>query len=238
VNGRRKRHLLSLGLSAGRFTLLLWSLPLFLILSQFIGDLPGWRTFFDLLLALVLIDSVKATGLSWKGQLVAWSLLCVAIPTRLAGHAFHDHRLEALGAISVTGVMALVTVAFVLYAIRAGRVDTDVVSAALCAYLLMGATFGVLYSVIESISPGSFIANVAPPSASGAVNSSVLPTLHRADFVYFSLVAMTTVGFGDIVAVSRIARALTVVEIVIGQLYLVVMIARLVSLWHQPDQSR
>jgi hypothetical protein len=56
--------------------------------------------------------------------------------------------------------------------------------------------------------------------------------------VYFSLVAMTTVGFGDIVAVSRIARALTVVEIVIGQLYLVVMIARLVSLWHQPDQSR
>ena len=133
--------------------------------------------------------------------------------------------------------MALVTVAFVRYAVRAGRVDTDVVSAALCAYLLMGATFGVLYSVIESISPGSFIANVAPPSTSGAVNSTVLP-LHRADFVYFSLVAITTVGFGDIVAVSRIARALTVVEVIMGQLYLVVMIARLVSLWHQPDQSR
>ena len=231
------RHLLSQGLSAGRFTLLLWSLPLFLILSQFIGDLPGWRTFFDLLLALVLIDSVKATGLSWKGQIVAWSLLFVSIPIRLAGHAFHDHRLEALGGTLMTGVMVLVTAAFLRYAIRAGRVDTNVVSAALCAYLLMGGTFGVLYSVIESISPGSFIANVAPPSASGAVNSNV-PILHRADFVYFSLVAMTTVGFGDIVAVSRIARALTVIEIVIGQLYLVVMIARLVSLWQQPDQSR
>ena len=100
-----------------------------------------------------------------------------------------------------------------------------------------GGDLGVLYSVIESISPGSFIANVAAPSASGAVSSTV-PILHRADFVYFSLVAITTVGFGDIVAVSRIARALTVVEILIGQLYLVVMIARLVSLWQQPDASR
>jgi len=225
------------GRTVGRFTLLLWFLPLFLILSQFIGDLPGWRTFFDLLLAWLLIDSVKGTGLSWKGQIAAWSLLSVAIPIRLAGHAFHDHQLEALGSTLVTGVMVLVTAAFLLYAIRAERVGTDVVSAALCAYLLMGATFGVLYSVIESISPGSFIANVAAPSASGAVNSTV-PILHRADFVYFSLVAITTVGFGDIVAVSRIARALTVVEILIGQLYLVVMIARLVSLWQQPDASR
>jgi hypothetical protein len=223
----------------GRFTLLLWSLPVFLILSQLIGDLPGWRAFFDLLIALLLIVSVKATGLPRNGQIVAWSLAVVAILARLANHAVHDIRLEAVGSISATLFMVLVTGAFLLYAVRAERVDTDVVSAALCAYLLIGATFGFLYSVIETTSPGSFIVNVAAPSsASGAVNSSILPTLQRPDFVYFSLVAMTTVGFGDIVAVSRIARALTVVEILLAQLYLVVMIARLVSLWHQPSQAR
>ncbi|MGH7257514.1 MAG: ion channel [Nitrospiraceae bacterium] len=135
--------------------------------------------------------------------------------------------------------MVLVTGTFLLYAIRAERVDTDVVSAALCAYFLIGATFGLLYTVVESVSPGSFIVNVATPSStSDAANSSILLTLQRADFVYFSLVAMTSAGFGDILPVSRMARALTVVEVLVGQLYLVVMIARLVSHWHQPSQAR
>ncbi|MGH7233712.1 MAG: hypothetical protein ACREJU_20475 [Nitrospiraceae bacterium] len=110
--------MLSPGQTVGRFTLLLWSLPPFLVISQLISDLPGWRVFLDLLIALLLVASVRATGLPRGGQIGAWSIACFAVLAHLANHAVHDNRLQTAGTISWTLFMVLVTGSFLLYAVR------------------------------------------------------------------------------------------------------------------------
>jgi hypothetical protein len=222
--------------SAGRFTVLLWTLPCLLVFSQLSGDAAGWRFLIDLLVSLVLIIGVKTAGLSRSGQIAAWLLAGLAIVARWAHLVFHDYRLEIAGSILAASFMIVVGGALLLYVLHASGIGTDAVSAALCVYFLIGLIFGLLYSAIESISPGSFLTN-APP-ALDPLNASIPRSIRNADFVYFSMVAMTSTGFGDILPISRLARALAVVEILIGQLYLVVMIARLVSLWHQPIRSQ
>lgn len=57
------------------------------------------------------------------------------------------------------------------------------------------------------------------------------------DYVYFSFVTLTTVGYGDITAATDIAKRLVVVEAFVGQVFLVALVARLVSLWGAPDRG-
>jgi hypothetical protein len=87
----------------------------------------------------------------------------------------------------------------------------------------------MLFQIIELHSPGSFIGF---PSVESGVERDLASTT-----MYFSLVCLTTMGFGDIVPVSALARPVAVIEGVFGQLYLAVMIARLVGL-HIAHSSR
>jgi hypothetical protein len=110
--------------------------------------------------------------------------------------------------------------ACVHYAIRAGRVDAARIFAALDAYLLAGLMFGICFYLLDQTWPGSFNPESETPLA--------LP--HA---IYFSFVTIATLGYGDIVPASELARALAILEAISGQLYLVVLVARLVSLYAQ-----
>jgi hypothetical protein len=103
--------------------------------------------------------------------------------------------------------------------IAPGRVDAERVCAALCVYLLAGLAFGGFFAALDARAPGSL---------AGA--SSTQP-LGIDEAVYFSFVTLATLGYGDLVPVSTAARALAVLEAVFGQLYLAVLVARLVSLY-------
>jgi hypothetical protein len=81
----------------------------------------------------------------------------------------------------------------------------------------VGLFWAFLYSAVESAVPGSFSAVEFDPSMLMA-------------FVYFSFVTMTTLGYGDITATTEISQALVIIETLMGQLYLAILIARLVSL--------
>lgn len=116
--------------------------------------------------------------------------------------------------------IALTTVTAVRHALEPGPVGTERLFAALDAYLLAGLLFGVAYSTVDLLWPHSFGGTLADP----------LP-LPRA--IYFSFVTIATLGYGDVVPVSEPARGLAVVEGVGGQLYLTVLVARLVSLYSQ-----
>jgi hypothetical protein len=105
------------------------------------------------------------------------------------------------------------------YAMRASKVDGEHLYAALSAYLLAGLFFGILHFLIEQRFPGSFSLNVGGAGAAFTVE----------DALYFSFVTLATLGYGDIVPLSQPARGLAIVEAVAGQLYLAVMVARLVS---------
>ncbi len=89
------------------------------------------------------------------------------------------------------------------------------------AYLLLGYLFAAAYRLTHDLLPGAFTLNAAVLDQ-GQNLSGI--------FMYFSLVTLTTVGFGDVTAVHPVARSLTTLEGVVGTLYPAILIARLVSL--------
>ena len=83
--------------------------------------------------------------------------------------------------------------------------------------------------LLELSQPGSFQLTTVAEVAETAVH----PPPHWADldnFIYYSLVTLSTLGYGDIVAVSRAARSLSALEAIVGQLYLAILLARLIGL--------
>jgi hypothetical protein len=124
-------------------------------------------------------------------------------------------------------VIALVAAAAsARFVLEAETVELDHVYAAMSVYLLAGVFFGLSHWTIEQAWPGSYV----------AVAGRTGP-MRLFDGIYFSFVSLTTVGYGDMVPVSDVARSLSMVESVSGQLYLAVMIARLVGA-HLQSRSR
>ena len=99
---------------------------------------------------------------------------------------------------------------------RQDKVTRDLIFSAVVVYLLMAIMWTFIYTVIETAHPGSF----------------TIPTtdIHeRMRFIYFSLVTITTLGYGDIVPKTSLASSLATLEAVVGQLYLVTTVAWLVG---------
>ncbi len=133
-----------------------------------------------------------------------------------------------LTAISMIGVMMAYTAGYLLnHIVRRKEVTANTISAALCAYLMIGYVWAFMYSILETLAPGSFNFNVALFDIS-ADKQHVFWQLYY--FMYYSFTSLTTLGLGDIVPATPLARGLTALEAMIGQIYLVVLVSRLVGL--------
>ncbi len=97
---------------------------------------------------------------------------------------------------------------------------------AVCVYLLLGVIWAVAYTMLEMISPGSF-GGFTPLQGRG----------WDSEWLYFSFVTMTTLGYGDIQPLSATARALAYMQAVFGQLYVAILVAGLVSALISSRQS-
>jgi hypothetical protein len=100
-------------------------------------------------------------------------------------------------------------------------VTADKIYGALCVYLLIGLTWGFMFLTLEGVQPGSFSLGQGQPNGIAK---------DPATLVYFSFVTLSTVGYGDITPLSPPARSLAFMEAIIGQIYLAVLVARLVGL--------
>lgn len=106
------------------------------------------------------------------------------------------------------------------------RVTTNILCASLCAYLLLGVLWALAYAMVSLANESSFTRTI------GNVGAADL-RMDRAssgDAMYFSLTTLSTLGPGDIVPTAPLARMLTALEALVGQLYLAVLVARLVGL--------
>ena len=96
-----------------------------------------------------------------------------------------------------------------------GGITLQTMFGVLCIYLLIGMLFGTLYGAIDAVTAQQFF------DGGGARNIS--------DFLYFSFSTLTTTGFGDLVAATDVGRSLAITEALIGQIYLVTVVALIVS---------
>jgi hypothetical protein len=122
------------------------------------------------------------------------------------------------GALAVGGVLAL-TVMLLVRVLGEGKVTWHRINGAVAVYLLLAVLFAIAFAVVDASVEHAFTF-AAGERAEGGWGS----------FLYFSLVTLTTVGFGDITAVHPIARSLVTLEALVGQLFPAILIARLVSL--------
>lgn len=107
-------------------------------------------------------------------------------------------------------------------------VNVDLIFAALMVYLLSGILWGNFYYIENMVSPGSF-------AGTGTLNfdSTVFFKTYEQqfNFLYYSFATLATLGMGDITPLSHLAKSLTAMEAMFGQLFVAIIIAKLVSVW-------
>jgi hypothetical protein len=202
-----------------RYALLFYSLLLTIGAAPLLGALGFSADLLQFFLALNLLAAAGGVG---RRRWAPVPLVAVALLIRLAAAWMQVPALSTTALAIWTAIALLATAGALRYAMRATEVDTEHVYAALSAYLLGGVFFGVLHWTIEQAWPGAFTVAGGPPAPGEFSLSSG---------IYFSFVTLATLGYGDVVPRSEAARGLSIVEAVAGQLYLAVMVARLVSLY-------
>jgi voltage-gated potassium channel Kch len=103
-------------------------------------------------------------------------------------------------------------------------VTLDTILGSVCAYLLLGMTWTMVCILIQIFVPGSYAVG-GEPLVIGGGGRGVYP-----DFIYYSFVTLTTLGYGDMLPLSPPARSMAVLEAVVGQMFIAVLVARLVGL--------
>ncbi len=106
------------------------------------------------------------------------------------------------------------------------EINPNRIVGAICVYLLLGVIWSIFYLVIEFFEPGSF----------RGLTEAASPTWNP-DWLYFSFVTITTLGYGDITPVTQTARSFAFAEAVVGQFYIAVLVAGLVSAYISARQS-
>ncbi len=127
-----------------------------------------------------------------------------------------------------------VSVQLLKFVFQQKTVTTDTIFAALCVYLMLAAFWTYAYSFLDMIETSAFRITWAGETYPKIMRLGAEPA--GIEF-YYSIVTMTTLGFGDVVPVTAAARSLTTLQAVVGQLYLAVLVARLVGL-HVASSTR
>lgn len=110
--------------------------------------------------------------------------------------------------------------------IRPGDVDVNKLCGAVCLYLLIGILWGQFYQLAEVLDPSSFHLDMAKMENHGPITHFEKANLLN----YFSYVTLSTLGYGDISPVSRVTRTLAWSEAMLGQVYMAILVSRLVGL--------
>jgi ion channel len=192
---------------------------------------------------LELVDDPRWGAIG--STLLAAVALVVAISDPDAGHRItRRHALQVAACVALAPVVLLVNSAFAVgltYLLPAAllvtatlpvtinrvlkhrRVTRETVLGALCAYVLVGLLFAFVYLAVSELRDGPFFAQEG--------------THAQSEYLYFSFVALTTLGFGDLSPAVGLPQALTVLEALFGQIFLVTLVARLVTLWVRQSEN-
>jgi len=174
----------------------------------------------------VLLFSMYATLISATRALsertrVRWPATLLAVSSMLAmtvAHFFPYRPLWIVNWAILAVFFGFISVGLFSYLGRPGAVTDDRIFVSVSLYLLLGMLWFSLYNLLEAVHPGSF-----------ALQSTPLSSLPRGTLIYLSLATLTTLGYGDIVPVTPIARMVAALEAVAGVLYIAITVARLVS---------
>jgi hypothetical protein len=178
----------------------------------------------DVVLWGVLISSIYAVSHS---RLLLMIAVALAVPTFLGD--IIAFMMETREWLLISCLLDLIFILFVTAVVignvmKEERVSSNKIFGAICGYLLLGVLWALIYGALELAFPGSF-AGIAEQALTGSPHFAAMD-----QFIYYSLVTLSTLGYGDITAVTHAARSLSSTEAIVGQLYMAILVARLIGL--------
>ncbi len=216
-----------------QFTILLLSLLLNILLIPTVASLSSDQfpnigsVALSASITLLMIIAIFVTSKNRLTKAIALSLMLPALAlmwTKVGiTHSSWQYILQQL---LLASFLSLVAISLIKHVFSCKKVTFDLINAALCAYLIIGFLWVSLYCVIESIHPGSFL---LPEDGLGAFIGQDQNGDLFSRQLYFSFVTLLTLGYGDLVPVHSVMRLLTITEAFVGQVFLVVLVARLVG---------
>jgi hypothetical protein len=211
--------------SPHRFLYLLITLVAFVTLVPVLEELGYGGMIFTIFLSTILLSAAYAVAVSESRGYFFLALILVGPAFALGWiNKFLEYPwLQFVADFLTVLFLVLVAMLILTHVLRDEKVSNEKIFGALSVYLLLGVIGAILFIMVDLLVPGSFRFGQGAPRG--------------AEMVYYSFVTLTTLGYGDIVPVSPSARALATLEALTGQLYLTVLVARLVAL-HITHSSR
>jgi hypothetical protein len=204
-----------------RYPPLLIAIFLAFLLRPFLSSQAAPQGFFLLLVFVTVIYAFRHI----RSLAISMIVLGGATVTfRFIGNQWQSQAFLIISHFSTFVAMVIAMIAMLSEVLRARRASTDIIIGAVCLYLVIGLAWGFLYYSIYLVSPSSFFASPGPASLTASVSE------HRfTEVLYFSFSALTTIGSSGEEPLTTMVHQLAVVESAMGQLYLAVLISRLVG---------
>ena len=207
---------------------LLISLILFFVIWPLFHSLPGGELFIDFaffsLLIAALVEMANKRGL----RRFSIPLVAVIIATVLISHLHPSHGLTVFNYALVSVVLGFVSIGLFDYLGKTGPITSGRLYASASLYFILAVFWGILYNLLNTVFPGSFL-EIGP----GRAHTDI----HRGTLFYFSITTLTTLGFGDVLPLTPIARMLAALESATGVLYIAITVARLVAAYQKTNEK-
>lgn len=221
------------GGALGRHSVMLASLVFMFVALPLLGSIPGGERRFPILLCVVLL---AATYVNRTQRWILWAAVILGVAT-IAGlaiaHSSGSSGARIIAELLGLGLLGITTLVLLNSLVQAREVQVDTLVGGICVYLLIGLCFALVFRLLVDVSPGAFVSGGQALAAS----SDDVSTL-SARLLYFSLITLTTVGYGDITPQGEFAQMLSASEAIIGQLYLAIFIARMMGLYMGTGRAR
>lgn len=223
--GYRIRWLDQLARSTDSYGLVMILIFLDYIATSALSSDSWGRVITVVLLGTTLVITLHTSRAHRSLMLLGWiSLVANTIAAVISALLPPGARYNLLGPAIGGFLLVFAPIVIVRRVVTHEVVTAETILGALDVYLLFGMIFALVFAGIDIFSSGPFFVGV--------------PHAQASDYLFFSYSTLTTVGYGNLVPAGKLGQALAMVEALSGQIYLVILVARLVSLWGQARPKR
>jgi hypothetical protein len=206
--------------SGNSYGLVLLLVVLDYLLVSTISSYPWGGVIINMLLGftLLIVLFIARSRRVWQ-VLAGIYLIAITLNAVIAAFVPDAKATAKVPALSGGLLLIIAPVAILRRVIRDTFVSVETILGAVSVYLLLGFSFASIFATVGFLIPSPFFSGYPQPTAN--------------DYLFFSYTTLTTVGYGNLVPAGNLGRTFAMMEALLGQIFLVIVVARLVSLWGQ-----
>ena len=211
-----------------RFAVLFGCLLALFVIHPLVPQHPGGEAPVALDAALTSVLLAALWSLKWRRSAMLGALVVMTgtLVVVWIAHAAPSRPTILLALVCGFSILGITAGSLLWHVVREREVRADTILGGICVYLLLGAAWSLVYAMLETLQPGSLISSLGAQLDAQQRGTLLVPAL-----LYYSVDVLTTIGPQDVHAVSNAARAWTGLEAMTGQLFLVIFISRMVSVY-------